>query len=255
VRHEPLLRTGAHAVDSVKAGIFAVDLLKSFSQRASSALDASFQDSSGRERSVLTPARPALKHAVPSAGRLTLLEQQLALCEHALESFAPPLLHVDTKGKILWGSPPALRLLRAYCEWAGTSAQLPALLRRMLRWRSHGRAGLPIEVRKEQVILGREGASLLVRLVEGNGRLWLLLDERCRPLNGTRVQAHGLTEREAEVLQWLAAGKSNIDIGKILSISPRTVEKHLERIFQRLGVETRTAAAAEFYLLTQQATG
>jgi DNA-binding CsgD family transcriptional regulator len=102
---------------------------------------------------------------------------------------------------------------------------------------------------------GRDGASLLVRLVEDHGLLWLLLDERSRPLDGTRVQANGLTERETEVLQWLAAGKTNMDIAKILAISPRTVEKHVERIFQRLGVETRTAAAAEFYLLAQQVNG
>ena len=53
----------------------------------------------------------------------------------------------------------------------------------------------------------------------------------------------GLTEREAEVLGWVAEGKTNPEIGFILSISPRTVQKHLEHIFAKLGVETRTAAA------------
>lgn len=101
-------------------------------------------------------------------------------------------------------------------------------------------------------MVGSHGASLLVRLIEDNGRLWFLLDERSLPLDGTSVHPHGLTKREMEVLQWLAAGKSNKDIGTILAISPRTVEKHLERIFEHLGVETRTAAAAEFYLLSQQ---
>lgn len=85
-----------------------------------------------------------------------------------------------------------------------------------------------------------------MRLIEDNKRLWFLLDER-----STSTRSHGLTKREAEVLHWLAAGKSNKDIGTILAISPRTVEKHLERIFQYLGVETRTAAAAEFYRLSQ----
>jgi DNA-binding CsgD family transcriptional regulator len=51
-----------------------------------------------------------------------------------------------------------------------------------------------------------------------------------------------LTAREREVLDWVAAGKTNRDIAAILSASPRTVEKHLERIFEKLGVETRTAA-------------
>jgi len=98
------------------------------------------------------------------------------------------------------------------------------------------------------LIGGRQGAFLHVRLIEDNQRLFLLLYERS---TSTATSAHGLTKREAEVFQWLAAGKSNKDIGTILAISPRTVEKHLERIFQYLGVETRTAAAAEFYRLSQ----
>ncbi|HEX2012142.1 MAG TPA: response regulator [Roseateles sp.] len=57
---------------------------------------------------------------------------------------------------------------------------------------------------------------------------------------------HGfkLTAREAEVLYWVVKGKTNQDIGDILGSSPRTVQKHLEHVFEKLGVETRTAAAA-----------
>ena len=51
-----------------------------------------------------------------------------------------------------------------------------------------------------------------------------------------------LTGREQEVLQWLGKGKTDKDIGVILSISPRTVHKHLQRIYEKLGVENRTAA-------------
>jgi len=56
------------------------------------------------------------------------------------------------------------------------------------------------------------------------------------------VDLQGLTPREAEVLQWVAAGKTDRDIAAILGISPRTVHKHLERVYEKLGVETRTAA-------------
>jgi DNA-binding CsgD family transcriptional regulator len=52
-----------------------------------------------------------------------------------------------------------------------------------------------------------------------------------------------LTDREREVLGWVAAGKSNAQIAQIVGASPRTVAKHLERIYQKLGVESRTAAA------------
>ena len=54
----------------------------------------------------------------------------------------------------------------------------------------------------------------------------------------------GLTLREAEVLVWIARGKSNRDIGDILGLSPRTVNKHLEQVFAKLGVENRASAAA-----------
>jgi DNA-binding response OmpR family regulator len=54
----------------------------------------------------------------------------------------------------------------------------------------------------------------------------------------------GLTSREGEVLSWLSKGKTNRDIAQILGLSPRTVDKHLEQIYSKLGVENRTAAAA-----------
>ena len=54
----------------------------------------------------------------------------------------------------------------------------------------------------------------------------------------------GLTAREAEVLYWVTQGKTNRDIGAILGSSPATVKKHTERLYAKLGVETRTAAAA-----------
>lgn len=54
----------------------------------------------------------------------------------------------------------------------------------------------------------------------------------------------GLTRREVEVLTWVTDGKTNAEIGEILDTSSRTVQKHLEHIFEKLGVGTRTAAAA-----------
>ncbi len=65
---------------------------------------------------------------------------------------------------------------------------------------------------------------------------------------GLRVQrasfkSCSLTRRETDVLQWVTEGKTNAEIGIILDASPRTVQKHLEHIFEKLGVETRTAAA------------
>jgi DNA-binding CsgD family transcriptional regulator len=60
-------------------------------------------------------------------------------------------------------------------------------------------------------------------------------------LDGAATAA--LTARESEVLEWVAAGKSDAQIGAILNISPRTVGKHLQHLYEKLGVESRTAAA------------
>ena len=70
--------------------------------------------------------------------------------------------------------------------------------------------------------------------------------ERSNDHHGPRrvLAALGLSPREAQVLAWVAEGKTNGEIGIILGARPRTVAKHLERIFRKLGVETRTAAAA-----------
>jgi DNA-binding CsgD family transcriptional regulator len=56
----------------------------------------------------------------------------------------------------------------------------------------------------------------------------------------------GLTTREREVLTWVARGKTNLEIARLLSLAPRTVSKHLENVYAKLGVKTRTAAVARF---------
>jgi DNA-binding NarL/FixJ family response regulator len=75
---------------------------------------------------------------------------------------------------------------------------------------------------------------------------WLLVLTESN--NGAAVEALSLqfrlTAREAEVLYWVAQGKTNRDIGDILGTRPKTITKHLEHVFEKLGVETRTAAAA-----------
>jgi DNA-binding CsgD family transcriptional regulator len=57
----------------------------------------------------------------------------------------------------------------------------------------------------------------------------------------------GLTGREAEILMWISRGKTNKEVGIILGSSPRTVNKHLEHIFEKLGVSTRAAAVAKAF--------
>ena len=65
------------------------------------------------------------------------------------------------------------------------------------------------------------------------------------------LETLGITRRQAEVLGWVAQGKTNEEIATILGLSPRTVAKHLEMMYPRLGVENRTAAAATALAVTQ----
>ena len=96
------------------------------------------------------------------------------------------------------------------------------------------------------LVAQKDNARLYVRHQKTHtDRSTLLLLE----LIGGRTEApaprhHNLTPREREVLLWLARGKSNAEIAAILEIKPATVGKHLERIYPKLGVENRTAAAS-----------
>jgi len=58
----------------------------------------------------------------------------------------------------------------------------------------------------------------------------------------------GLTDRELEILDWVARGKTNREIAALLVVSPHTVRKHLEHAYEKLGVHTRTAAVARAFL-------
>jgi DNA-binding CsgD family transcriptional regulator len=71
----------------------------------------------------------------------------------------------------------------------------------------------------------------------------LVLIEKNEELDAVPLETLGLTKREAEVLLWVSQGKRNAEIAMILGIRAKTVTKHLERVFPKLGVETRTSAA------------
>jgi DNA-binding CsgD family transcriptional regulator len=92
------------------------------------------------------------------------------------------------------------------------------------------------------LVVERDGKRLMVRHLCSPKACRLLLEERSPALEPAFLESLDLTRREGEVLLWVAQGKTNTEIGTILGLSPRTVQKHLEHIFEKLGVETRTAA-------------
>ena len=87
-------------------------------------------------------------------------------------------------------------------------------------------------------------SALLVRRFSEAGRddtVMLTLEEEHAPPGPAALLTLGLTPRQAEVVYWVAQGKSNPEIAVILGTSPRTIDKHMERIFIRLGVENRAS--------------
>jgi DNA-binding CsgD family transcriptional regulator len=150
------------------------------------------------------------------------------------------------RGDIQWVSPRARQLLKRYTGWAsGPSRTLPGVLS---AWMS---SQLDLFARDDEVpsprqslVIARGRNHLRVRLLADSGPTFLLLDERQRDMDPAGLATLGLTKREAEVLAWVARGKTNEDTATILGARPATIAKHLEHIFRKLGVETRTAAAA-----------
>jgi DNA-binding CsgD family transcriptional regulator len=63
----------------------------------------------------------------------------------------------------------------------------------------------------------------------------------------TFAESRPLTKRELEVVEWIAAGKRNDEIGKILGCSSRTVQKHVQHILEKMHLETRVAVCIWWY--------
>ncbi|WP_029352391.1 response regulator transcription factor [Bosea sp. 117] len=163
----------------------------------------------------------------------------------ALDASGRFLLSATRAGRVLWSTPQATALLTAITvSPPGDSFLLPEPVRRWLDGR-RGEASaepdsidVPLEGSARRLKLSYVGQigpdELLLRIVE---------DEGLPPEQILKARLN-LTLREAEVLTWLARGKANRDIGEILGLSPRTVNKHLEQIYSKIGVENRAAATA-----------
>jgi DNA-binding response OmpR family regulator/DNA-binding CsgD family transcriptional regulator len=163
----------------------------------------------------------------------------------ALDASGRYLLAADRAGNILWSTPQATRLLRTiFADFGTAEFVLPNEIRTWLGELGGANAEAtaklmplgdaskrPIEI----LSMGRIAADeFLLRLSE--------IDSTTAELR--LQQRFSLTPREAQVLSWVSRGKSNRDVGAILGLSPRTVNKHLEQIYIKMGVENRTAAAA-----------
>jgi len=185
---------------------------------------------------------------------------------NALDAFGHATMVVrPADGRLLWQTALARTLLRDYFGGEGPFAPVP-----LIDWVRREAAARALGGPRQPLLAARGSRRLTLELHamndggEGSGSdadldvgakadtdadtdaEWLIVASEANDaaLIDTIMAAFRLTAREAEVLHWVARGKTNRDIGDILGASPRTVTKHMEHILPKLGVETRTAAAA-----------
>jgi DNA-binding CsgD family transcriptional regulator len=143
------------------------------------------------------------------------------------------LLACDDTGRIGWATPEAQRLLDEM-DLAGVDA-----MRELMRDLST----MPAKASATFTCGGEKFALTLVGVAAPGEQLFRLARSTAGMETKILQQAFRLTPREADVLLWTAHGKSNKDMSEILNISARTVNKHLEQIFPKIGVENRASAA------------
>jgi DNA-binding CsgD family transcriptional regulator len=170
-----------------------------------------------RDRAVLDALRPHLARLYRAAQQRRRLAETLDV----LEGTEAAVVLLDRAGGIEFATPSTRRLLAAYlgCD----RSRLPEPVE---SWRRHAAPG-------ETLTIKEADAQLVVHSVGGA----LLLEEQ---------RADGLTAREREILDLVADGSTNAEIAAALWVSPHTVRRHLENTFRKLGVHTRTAAAAQY---------
>ena len=167
--------------------------------------------------------------------------RMIARAEQALTEAGLAALALDASGNVTWITAAAHALLAEYAP-AGNSSQSvpPALLDLALNCI---RSGAPSA--KTAAKFSFKQLSVKVTACLYDAEYLLLLQKNAGAWNLADLRSElGLTARETEVLMWISRGKTNRDIGLILDNSPRTINKHLEHIFEKLGVATRSAAVS-----------
>jgi len=153
------------------------------------------------------------------------------------------LVALDAEGTVIWCTPQVetlfVRLDPAWTPDRGTPpGPLAGPLRQLL-------ADAPQPHSASRIEAGGLKIELAVLEADRPGETLVRVSEEREDGKIAALQKQGgLTRREAEVLLWVSYGKTNKTISEILGISPRTVNKHLEQVFRKLGVETRAAATA-----------
>ncbi len=169
--------------------------------------------------------------------------------DEALSHSPHSVLAINPKGRITWLSTAATCWFNDFLHSFGlpevTQVGQP-LPEPLLEWVI---AQLAQPVNQEQTPFEslRSGNHFIVKLAPclNTPEYLLFMEKRSGQWNLDSVKtALGLTAREAEILMWISRGKTNKEVGLILDSSPRTINKHLEHVFEKLGVATRAAAVS-----------
>jgi DNA-binding CsgD family transcriptional regulator len=178
------------------------------------------RDFSERDRLVLDLLQPHLGRLWRAAQTRRRLRAAIAALDSSSDLEPRGLVLLASDGRIEFASPSARRLMREHFGVAPGHELPPALAR---WWAEAGSPTAALRVADCSLTIDRIGGTLL-------------LEEQHDQLD--------LTRREREILAWVARGKTNPEIAETLWIAPTTVRRHLEHIYSKLGVHTRTAAAA-----------
>jgi DNA-binding CsgD family transcriptional regulator len=153
-------------------------------------------------------------------------------------------MRIDADGRLLQASPQAELLLQRWFP-RRRAAHLPEELRAWARARIAASSSPGSAPAAPLRLTGKQG-RLEIRIRPAPGSFELTLSGSPAPASGEAIAA-GLTRRQREVFEWVAAGKSNPEIACILGTGVETVKTHVKAIYEKLGVESRPAAIALFH--------
>jgi DNA-binding CsgD family transcriptional regulator len=206
------------------------------------ALSRSGEDFSDEEVELLARARPHLIQAYRTAQAADRRQRSLEALERGLESEGRLAVGVTREGEVVHAGPAARRALGLADPGPGRTVRLEQGLGRAV---AAARAGGPSRV--PAAVTG----SVPVRVLPGGADDELdvlLVDQGAGGLTVERLLGLGLTPREAEALRWIALGRTAPDASRAMGIAPRTVSKHLQAVYAKLGVSSRSEAARTAWL-------
>lgn len=208
------------------------------------ALSRGSREFTGHERLILDLLQPHLIQGYRSTARALEMADDLARLEQGVEA--------DEVGIILLAADHRIRRMTTRArdwlvEYFGMHPRqpkrLPApLLARVQQHHTALSTATALPAPREAIAAHGAGKCLSARLAGRPSSLIVLLREHYQQIPVARLERLGLSRREAEVLKWAAEGKRDSEIAVILRISTRTVNHHLERVYRKLNVETRTTA-------------